>query len=324
MRRAAVASAVAVLAVLAPAAFAKFGISKTRVTLPRSRPPEIHLLGDTVTVEVTTQSRRVSDRQLRIVQDRVEQALSANRELHLVGAGERPENVVRVVLDELEARIHESVVYEDKYVKIGERQEWNEKKKKYETKDVYGNRKEPVTLRTVTGSLGARVEAETPGGARSADAGATYDQQFRGNATTPPEAYSEEALERFLVEEAADSAAAAVTFSPDPVYALLAVDGELKSGNRLAEAGMFEEALVEWGRRPLKGATEAARLHNLGVAHEALAYRHPPHSDEHREGLDRAADHYKRALALDPKEKYFGEPVERVGLSLRLAQDARA
>lgn len=324
MRRAAVVSTAAVLVVLAPAAFAKFGISKTRVTLPRTQPPQIHLLGETVTVEVTTESRRVTDRQLRVVQDRVEQALSANRELHLVGASERPENVVRVILDDLEARIRESVVYEDKYVKIGERQEWDAKKNKYVTKDVYGNRKEPVTVRTVNGSLGARVEASTPGGTRSADAGARYDQQFKGNATTPPEAYSEEALERYLVEEAADRAAAAVTFSPDPVDALLAVDGELKAGNRLAEAGMFEEALGEWRRRTLKGDKEAARLHNIGVAHEALAYRHPPHSDEHRAGLEKAAEHYRRALALDPQEKYFAEPTERIAVSLRMAQDAKA
>jgi hypothetical protein len=323
MRKAAVASAVFVLAV-APAAFAKFGISKTRVTLPRTRPPQIHLLGDTVTVEVTTQSRRVTDRQLRLVQDRVEQALSTNRELRLVGVSERPDNVVRVILDDLEARIRESVVYEDKYVKIGERQEWDAKKNKYVTKDVYGNRKEPVTVRAVSGSLGARVEAQTPGGARTADASARYDQQFKGNATAPPEAYSEEALERFLVEEAGDQAAGAVTFSPDPVDALLAVDGELKNGNRLAEAGMFEEALAEWSRRTFKGDKEAARLHNIGVAHEALAYRHPPYSDEHRQALERAADHYRRALALDPEEKYFGEPTGRVQVSLGFARDATA
>jgi hypothetical protein len=325
MRRVAVVSAAAIVfTLLVPAAFAKFGISKTRVTLPRTRPPVIHLLGDTVTVEVTTESRRVTDRQLRIVQDRVEQALSANKELHLVGAAERPENVVRVIVDDLEARIRESVVYEDKYVKIGERQEWDAKKNKYVTKDVYGNRKEPVTVRTVSGSLGAHVEAETPGGSRRADAGARYDQEFKGNATTPPEAYSEEALERFLVEDAADRAAAAVSYSPDPVDALLAVDGELKAGNRLAEAGMFQEALAEWGKRAFKGDKEAARLHNMGVAHEALAYRHPPYSPEHSEGLERAADHYRRALALDPQEKYFGEPTERAAVSLGFAENARA
>ncbi len=324
MRGSVAVTAALLLGVLAPSVQAKFGISKTRILLPRSSPPRIHLLGRTVSVEVTTEARRVTDRQLRVVQDRVEAALRATPDFELVAASSRPENLVRVVMDEMEARIRESITYESKYVKIGERQEWNAKKNRYETKDVYGNRQEPVTVRTVTGRLGARVQAETPGGPKSADASVTYDQQFKGNATAPPEAYSEEALERFLVEEAAQNAVAAVTFSPDPLDAMLAVDGDLKNGNRLAEAAMFEEALAEWGRRTLRGDKEAARLHNIGVAHEALAYKHPPHSDEHQSALEKAADHYRRALALDPGEKYFAEPTQRVVESLRMADDARA
>jgi hypothetical protein len=112
-----------------------------------------------------------------------------------------------------------------------------------------------------------------------------------------------------------------VTTTPDPVSVLLAVDGPLKDGNRLAEAGRFEAAVDAWSR-PLKGDAEAARLHNLGVAHEGLAYQLPSHDPRHRERLQRAQELYRQALALDPGEKYFGEPIERIARSLDYADSA--
>jgi hypothetical protein len=115
-----------------------------------------------------------------------------------------------------------------------------------------------------------------------------------------------------------------VTFSPDPVEALLAVDGDLKAGNRLAEAGLFKQALTEWTRRTWSGDKEAARLHNVGVAHEALAYELPPDAAQHRAELEQASEHYRKALALDPGEKYFAEPIRRIETSLAYAAGASA
>jgi hypothetical protein len=319
MRRTLLILALGVAVMCPPFALAKFGISKTRVKLNRFRPPDVLLLGETATVEVTTRSRRITDRQLDAVRSRLEDALKT-RELRLVGSG--ADNVVRVALDDLEARVDQRIVYETKYVKIGERQEYNAKKNKYETKDVYGNREEPVQVTTVRGNLSARVEATTPAGERSASARADYSQEFKGSARIPVEASSEDALERYLVEAVADRAAATVVTTPDPVEALLAVDGDLKNGNRLAEAGLFQEALAEWNRKVLKGDKEAARQHNLGVAHEALAYKLIPESPEHLAALQLAAESYKKALALDPGEKYFSEPNDRVQESIGYATTA--
>jgi hypothetical protein len=323
MRRSWSAALVLALAVAPPAA-AKFGISKTKVTLHRSRPPEIPILGKTVAVEVTATSRRVTDAQTARIQDRVEDALRAWKLFTVMDGLAGAETVVRVSVDDLEARIRETVEYEDKYVKIGEHQEWNEKKQKYETKSDWGNRREPVNVTVATGSISARVKVETPLGAHTADASASYDDSFKGSTKVAPEARSEEALEQHLVESAAAHAAAVVSFSPDPVEALLAVDGDLKAGNRLAEAGLFQQALGEWTRRTFKGDKEAARLHNIGVAHEALAYELPPDAPEHRAQLEQASEHYRKALALDPSEKYFAEPLRRIETSLAYAAGATA
>ena len=315
-------AALALILVAAVPAYAKFGMSKTRITLHRSRPPEVPLLGETVAVEVTAASRRISDSQLARIQDRVEDALRAWKLFSVMDTPKGAETVVRVSVEDLEARIRETVEYEEKYVKIGEHQEWNDKKKKYETKSDYGNRREPVDVTVATGSISARVKVDTPLGSHTADAGTSYNEQFKGSSKVPAEARSEEALEQYLVEEAGARAAAVVSFSPDPVDALLAVDGELKAGNRLAEAGLFQQALTEWSRRTLKGDKEAARLHNVGVAHEGLAYALPPDAPEHRAELEQASENFRKSLALDPGEKYFTDPIHRIETSLAYAARA--
>jgi hypothetical protein len=297
---------------------AKFGISKTRVTLKRTRPPDIPLLGETVTVEVGSRARGVTDRQLDAVRQRVEDSISADPSRKLVARG--ADNVVKVGLDELEARINESVTYETKRVKTGEREEWDEKKKKTVTKDIYSDRQEPVTIHKAQGRLAAHVEVETPSGPRTADTSASYQDEFKGDVRIPAEASSEQQLERFLVDQAAARAAAAVSYTVEPVEALLAVDGHLKDGNRLAQAGLWKEALASWvDRKPEKGDKEAARFHNIGVAHEALAYTLPADSPEHQARLEQAREAYRQALTMDRDEKYFAEPIQRIEVSLEYA-----
>ncbi|HEX6738564.1 MAG TPA: hypothetical protein VF310_09845, partial [Vicinamibacteria bacterium] len=140
---------VAALLVLMPfPAAAKFGIVKTKVTLPRFRPPQLQMVGHTVAVEVLTEGRAVSRRHQQVVRERLEDALRAWGAFELRGAGQDADNLVRVHIEDLDARIESSVEYETRYVKVGTRQEWNEKKKRYETKDVYDNREEPVTVKT--------------------------------------------------------------------------------------------------------------------------------------------------------------------------------
>jgi hypothetical protein len=309
------------LALAAPAS-AKFGMSKTKVTLKRPRPPQVLLLGETATVEVTSASRRVPQRSLDRIGQRIKDAIRAGGPVSIT-EGKTADNVVKVAVEDLDADINDTVNYEDKYVQTGTKEEWNEKKKKMETKAVYGYRREPVRLRTARGHVDVHLEVKTPGGERNGDASVSYQQEFKGDTRVPTEASSESALEQYLVDEAAEKAAAVVAYTPDPVDAMLAVDGELKDGNRLAEAGLWKEALSSWSARTFKGDKEAARQHNIGVAHEALAFTSAPDSGEHKAELEQASEAYKKALALDPGEKYFAEPIQRVQTSLQYAETAR-
>ncbi len=323
MRRLAVVLAAVLLSALgASDAVAKFGISKTKVFLPRTRPPAQPLIAETVLVEVKSESPEVTGSHVSIVRGRVEDALRTGGLMEVVDRSHDADAILRISLSGLRAELRDEIKMESRYVKIGERQEWNEKKKKMETKDVYGNRDTPVSIRLADGSLSANVDVEGAGGRRSADVGATYHDSFKVEAGVPPEASTEEALRRHLVTQTAEHVIGHVSFSPDPVEALLAVNDEFKNGNKLMQAGLFQEAAEEYERRKFKGGTEAARLHNLGVAYEALAYKLPPFLPEHREHLERAKQSYLEAMRLDPGEKYFRDPPPRVDMSLSYAGSA--
>jgi hypothetical protein len=304
-------------------AIAKFGISKTRITLPRTRPPEIPILSTRVFLDVRSDAPEVRGEHVDTVRDRVGQALERTELYRLVDKARESEASVKVSLSSLSAEVRDEIRTEVRYVKVGERQEWDAKKNKNVYKDVYANRDFLVTWRLAEGRMQARVTVDDGRSSRSSDASSSYSQSFKTESGIPREAQSEESLREFLVEETAARAAGVVSYSPDPVDALLATNGELKDGNKLAEAGRFEDALARWSSRTLKGDSEAARLHNVGVAHEALAYRRPPDSDEHRRELLEARELYRKAINLDPDEKYFKDPLERIEVSLGYADGAR-
>jgi len=314
--------AVVTACALAPRADAKFGIIKTKLTLPRVRPPEAPLLAETVAVEVRAGGAEITQDFLAIVRGQVEDALRSASVYQLVDRGREADAVVRVRLETIHAEVRDEIRMETRSVKVGEREEWDDKKKKTVYKDVYADRDVPVTWRVVDGSLSASVEVDGPEGPHTSDAGGSYHDQFKTEDKMPPEATDESSLKRFLVQRAADRTVALVAFAPDPVEVLLAVNGELKDGNRYAEAGLWDQALESWGRKTYKGDTEAARLHNVGVGHEALAYRLPPYAAEHRGHLEQARDLYKQAQALDPDEKYFRDPPLRAEVSLQYAASA--
>lgn len=306
----------------APAALAKFGISKTRVILPRLRPPENPPLAETVAVDVRSAAPEVTGAHVSLVTGRLEDALRDGGLYSLVDSPREADAAVRVTLGALRAEVRDEIRMERRSVKVGEEQVWDEKKKKYKTESVYADRDVPISWRIAEGSVDATVEVRDEGGRQPIDAGGAYREAFKQGERIPFEATTEEALKRFLVGGVAERAVGIVAFAPDPVEALLAVNGELKAGNKLAEAGLFREALAEWTRKTYKGDSEAARLHNVGVAYEALAYRLPSHDPEHRAQLERAQDFYGKAQALDPDEKYFRDPLVRIEASLSYAASA--
>ncbi len=315
-----------VLLVLLPAApsFAKFGMSKTKVVLQAPRPPELPVLAEKVFLDVRGDGD-VGRRYASEVQRRVEQAFGATDLYQLVASEREAGGRVVITLHDMRADIRDEVRTESKSVKVGTRQEWNEKKKKNETKDVYENREVPVVYVRGDGSLDGDVDVDSGGGKkRTRRLDARFNQVEKRDGSVSRELRSESALRDTLVEDLGRRAVATVTFHSEPLEVLLAVNGELKEGNRLAELGRWPEALSDWNRKTYKGDTEAARLHNVGVAYEALAYRLPLFDQEHKDLLQKASENYEKARQLDPDEKYFRPPPERIAVSITAARDATA
>jgi hypothetical protein len=241
---------------------------------------------------------------------RVERRLACHL-IHTAGQNVAEERVNMLLL-----AVHNTATTEDKYVKIGENQEWDEKQKKNVKKDVMGYRKEPVTVHVIEGRVQGAAQVEVGGAIRRDDVSFTYAGRDKRLYNFPDEVRTIAGLRDYLVAHLADKAVAVATFGPDPVEALLATDGDLKPGNKFTEAGLFKEALDEWSRRTFKGDKEAARLHNIGVATEALAYTLAPFAPEHLAQLQQARELYKRAFMMDPGEKYFADPLKRIDVSL--------
>ena len=96
----------------------------------------------------------------------------------------------------------------------------------------------------------------------------------------------------------------------------LAVDDELRPGNKLAKEGDFESAVKSWQSAALKKSeNDADKIYNLGAVYETEAYDRLLKQgavDQIAPYLDRATKQYADAAAADPKEKYFTRAAERV------------
>lgn len=88
--------------------------------------------------------------------------------------------------------------------------------------------------------------------------------------------------------------------------------GKLKETSKLMESGLWSEALTLLSSMPAfkDPKDDAYRFYNIGVAHEALAYKATEHFDKKRH-LERAVDNYRRAAELKPNENIFWAPKNR-------------
>src|SRR5262249_19245477 len=160
------------------------------------------ILAESVTLDVRSGAPEATGTHVALLRGRLEEAVRASGLYELTERSRDADAQIHVSLDALTAEVRDEVEMERKRVKIGEKQVWNEKKKKNETEDVYGDREQPVSFRVADGSVNATVEVESAAGRQTRDASASYSQRFRVESGVPGEASSEESLRRFLVSQA--------------------------------------------------------------------------------------------------------------------------
>ena len=120
-------------------------------------------------------------------------------------------------------------------------------------------------------------------------------------------------IEDDLIDRAAQKAAGLVTPAREPVKVLLARSDEVDRLNGLAGNRWWTEWRVALQDRPphRDPKRDAYRLHNLGVALEALAYEATTDDDTLRL-LQEAANVVQQAIAARKDEKYFAESITRI------------
>ena len=96
----------------------------------------------------------------------------------------------------------------------------------------------------------------------------------------------------------------------------LAVDDELRAGNKMAKDGDFEHAVESWTSAVMKKRENIGDpIHNVGVVHEVQAYDMLLRQADPAKiapYLERAAKQYSEASAADSKEKYFTRASDRI------------
>lgn len=222
-------------------------------------------------------------------------------------------------LEYLDTDKNQQTQYTTEYTRVGTKQEWNDKKKIWETKDDYQNVPVSWISTSVNGKATAvctTTDSKSRGELRHTDASASYSATQSGRYDWVPD---EETARRSLLQEVSWKIAADLVPVKEPIRVMLAKNGPLKEGNKLLntadDAGQplpWDKAALMWSKlNGLSSKDEAYRSFNLGLAYEAIAYQEPD-LDRSQELLSKAASFYDRAIQLRHDEKYFSEPSARI------------
>lgn len=280
-----------------------FGFTKKSVVMDVRNPPALNL--GARRVKVVVESERSADKDDARALMRLTEELILNGGGTIAGEKDRGDVVIKLALDRIESHESWETKTESSYEKIGEKQVYNEKKKKNETKDVYGNVPRTVQIKVVTGSLSGAYDIADRSG-KVVDSG-SLSQEFRQkydkgtNAATPTE------IEDDLMSDAALAVAARLVPTRGRV-AVLVPKGSFESYIPFAESNTWDRYLASVEAvKPKKDARqEAYRQYALAVGKEGLAYSL---DDRARtiELLREAVGHYDNAITGNPAEKIFRE-----------------
>jgi hypothetical protein len=199
--------------------------------------------------------------------------------------------------------------------KTGEKQVWNEKKQKYETKDVMEDVEVKRNYKVVTGAINASytVKDVKTGAILDSDSFPLTDTRAFLDGVGAPDPQE---FEHKLVRNVVYSIVPRLTPTTETVKVLLA-QGKLKDISKFGEAGLWQKMVEAFEMMPaLKNPKDDAyRLYNTGVGYEALAYKAEELTTT-KKFLDKAAVLYGQAYEANPGEKYFKEPQLRIEIAI--------
>lgn len=276
-----------------------FGFAKKAVDIMRTIPPATNAGARRVAIRV--ESERGADR---------DDARSLERYLTerivdgggTVAEGGKPEIELNVAIDRLDSHETWETYTDYERQQTGTKREWNESKKKYETKPVYSNVSVQKQRKVINASLSGTWDVAV----KNKDvANGTLDEDFRRTYGDYDSAPAPSSVEDDLLKKAARQIAAQLVPTQERATVLVP-RASFEPLIPLAESGAWDQYLAAVEAMPAKKnpKDEAFRHYALAIAKEALAYGR----ENRAEALDllRAAQsHYQTAASLHPGEELF-------------------
>ena len=283
----------------------------TEVTLYPLEAPGVLLPQGTVQLDVRNASS-ASARSLERVKERLARQLADNdKRLEIADSGGAM-SLVATITEWNESRRNSSK-YVSETRQIGTRETIDKNgKKKTEPVYEYGRNRPSVVI---NGTVALRVEVRSAAGAVLADESARHriNEEYLLDAGPP----SRDEIQDLLIDGVVQRAAARVSPGRQTVRVVLARSDGVDRLNALAQNRKWNEwlAALEGLAANRDRKRESYRVHNLAVAHEALAYDAET-TERSRELLARAGTLVAQAAAMHPDEKYFGQTAERISQSI--------
>ncbi|MGZ5442496.1 MAG: hypothetical protein ACXW5U_13665 [Thermoanaerobaculia bacterium] len=276
-----------------------FGFSKKAVDIMRTIPPATNAGARRVAIRVESERGADQDDSRTLERYLTEHIVNGGG---TVAEGGKPEVELNVAIDRLDSHETWETYTVQERQQTGTKREWNESKKKYETKPVYSDVSVQKQRKVINASLSGTWDIA----AKNRDvANGTLDDDFRrtyGDYDTAPAPSS---VEDDMISKAARQIAAQLVPTQERATVLVP-RASFEPLIPLAESGAWDRYLAAVEAMPAKKnpKDEAFRHYALAIAKEAIAYGR----ENRAEALDllRAAQsHYETAASLNPGEELF-------------------
>jgi hypothetical protein len=304
------------LAVCAPPAFGQFresifkGAQTMTTKLKRKKPPQVYLMAETINVRVVSQTPRGNSYAPQI-ESMLETAL-LNNYRHMRAEARNPEALITCQITRVDSKEDWEQRTNKESQKVGERREWNDKKKQYETKPEYKDVNVTKRYKIVNASVNLSFQVKDMKKNQNLDADnifTTFKEDYLEGNGAPSPVDLEQTLVRRIVEQITPRIAP--TF--EEIEVMLPV-GDWKSVSRSGQTrlwGRMRDTLEKMEDPKRKPKDDAYRYFGIGLAYEALAYE-AEDLQQTRKLLDDAAFNYSKAIELNMEEKYFLSPQKRI------------
>jgi hypothetical protein len=289
-----------------------FGIRKIKSELVYKQPPAVHLPGDTLAVQVSSEkplSQKVFDQ----LKSGFERVVANDSRLKVVA--DHAETVIACRILSVEFSSNWETRTRSEYKATGTHTVRNPTTDMDETVTDYGWVDVSYTTLVVSGKMTVEYQAKDSQSGLILDSEklpVRYSRDFENGAGAPNEEFVKVELGWM-----AGGTVAARLISMKGLVPVLLPKGKLKRASKLFKEGHWQQAMDTLEAMPpfKNPKDDAYRHYSLGVVYEAMAFMSDDLAKTTRL-LEQSATNYRRATELKPREDHFWQPWQRAESAL--------